>query len=801
MPEESPIVFDFPETAAPQVPELAAELAVLPLINTVLFPHMLTPLYVARAQAVAAVEDAMRADRVVLAIAQRHPEVETLVAGDLYGVGVEAVIQRLLKLPDGSISVVVQGRRRARVLHDVEHESGLRVQVEPIAEAVGDEDALEGLMRAVLAMFEQVVRLSRTISEDAYVAALNVTEPGWLADLIAAHLPLDVARRQDLLEQSEPAERLTMLTHLLGRELEMLQIEHQIHRQVQGEMDKAQREMYLREQMRAIQGELGQSDPHQRDLKHLRERFDAADLPGHAHARVAEELERLEYIPSAAPEYSVVRTYLDWLASLPWRRHTSDSNDLLRAARVLDEHHDGLRPTKDRVLEFLAARILAGPQIAAPILCFVGPPGVGKTSLGKAIATALGREFVRVSLGGVRDEAEIRGHRRTYIGALPGRIIKGMKEAGSANPVFVLDEIDKLGSDFRGDPAAALLEVLDPEQNHTFADHYLDIPFDLSQVLFITTANMLDPIAPALRDRMEIIALPGYTEEEKLRIARRFLVPRQIAANGIAEHAPRFPDATLTAIVRQYTHESGVRNLEREIGAVCRSLARLIVEGRDAPQQITPRYIDSVLGVPRYSHGLAEQADAVGVASGLTWTPMGGDVISIEVSVTRGRGQLHLTGQLGNVMKESAQTALTYARANAEALGIKAKRIDRSDIHVHVPEGGVPKDGPSAGIALAVALISALSGRAVRHQVAMTGEVTLRGRVLPVGGVREKVLGAQRAGIETVVLPAGNQRDYAELPAKVRRTLTSHFVSEMSEVLAIALAPRHDEGDDDVQED
>lgn len=822
MPEESPILFDFPSSPEAALVDGQGHervLPVVPLINTVLFPHMLTPLFVGRERSVAAIEEAMSGDRTILAVAQREPDVEEVGPSDLYDVGVEAVIQRILKMPDGSISIVVQGQRRMRVIEYLQQRPVLLAHSAAIYEDTEKTIAVEAMMRAVLSLFEKVVKLSRTLPDDSYIMAMNVSEPSWLADLIASTLPLDVPRRQEILETLDVEERLRRLSIMLSQELDVLELESRIHTQVQKEVDRSQREFFLREQMKAIQRELGQTDPMQREMDELRERILAAAMPERAQAKALEELERMEMMPPASPEYSVLRTYLDWLIHLPWSRQTDDDTDLVRAAQTLDRNHYGLPRVKERILEFMAARMLAGPRLKAPIVCFVGPPGVGKTSLGRSIAEALGRRFVRISLGGVHDEAEIRGHRRTYIGALPGRVIKAMKDAGTVNPVFMLDEIDKLGSDFRGDPASALLEVLDPEQNVGFTDHYLDIPYDLSRVLFITTANLLDPIPPALRDRMEVIHLPGYTEEEKLEIARRFLVPRQLEANGLASSeyqahpdaaangagaaparalgsALRFSDGALRQLIRGYTYEAGVRNLEREIGAICRKVARRVAEGRTYAHVVQPAALARYLGPPRYLYGLAEQRDEVGVATGMSWTANGGDVMAVEVSLMKGRGTLSLTGQLGEVMRESAQAALSFARANAEALGIKPKRFDTTDIHIHVPAGAVPKDGPSAGITMATALISALTGRPVRRDVAMTGEITLRGRVLPVGGVKEKVLGAHRAGIDTVILPQRNAVDLEEVPAHVKRRLHFVYVNHMLDVIACALCERERERDE-----
>jgi ATP-dependent Lon protease len=816
MPDDLPILFDFPNSPEAHLGEgqsAERELPIVPLINTVLFPHMLTPLFVGRERSVAAVEDAMEHDRTILAIAQREQDTEDVGSSDLFTIGVEAHIQRVLKMPDGSTSIVVQGRRRMRVRDFTAERPMLRATATPIYSEDDKSIAVEAMMRAVLSLFEKVVKLSRTLPDDSYIMAMNVDEPGWLADLIASTLPLDVPRRQEILETIDPEERLRRLSIMLTQELDVLELETRIHTQVQKEVDKSQREFFLREQMKAIQRELGQEDPLQRELLELRERILHAGMPEKVQLKAFDELERMEAMSPAAPEYSVLRTYLDWLLDLPWAQQTDDTDSLIDAAQTLDANHYGLPRIKERMLEFMAVRQLAGPRLKSPILCFVGPPGVGKTSLGRSIAEALGRHFVRISLGGIHDEAEIRGHRRTYIGALPGRIVKAMKDAGTINPVFMLDEIDKLGSDFRGDPSAALLEVLDPEQNNAFTDHYLDIPYDLSRVMFVTTANLLDPIPPPLRDRMEVIQLPGYTEEEKLQIARQFLVPKQLEANGLApelldtldEHSNgvdmtpehynvQFGEKALRHLIRHYTYEAGVRNLEREIGSICRKIARRVAEGRAFPRVVTPAVIEKYLGPPIRTHGAAEARDEVGVATGLSWTANGGDTMAIEVSVMEGRGALTLTGQLGDVMRESAQAALSFARANARRLGIDDRRFDKTDIHIHVPEGAVPKDGPSAGITLATALISALTGRAVKRDVAMTGEITLRGRVLPVGGVKEKILGAHRAGIGTIILPRKNERDLAEVPAHVKRRLSFIHVEHMDEVLAQAIceAPFHE---------
>lgn len=790
MSEEPLILFDFPTNQRLKQEEdhqQECDIAIVPLINTVLFPHMLAPLFVSREPSVAAIEEAMMGSRTVLAVTQRDPDVEEVGYQDLYTIGVEATVQRVLRMPDGTTSIVVQGQRRMRITEHIQTEPYLVARATPLYTEEDRSLEVEAMMRAVLSLFEKVVRLSRTLPDDSYIMAMNVEEPGWLADLIASTLPLDIPRRQEILETLDPEERLRRLSVMLSQELDVLELESRIHNQVQKEVDRSQREFFLREQMKAIQRELGQMDPVQREIIQLRERIIARGMPEAVQAKAVDELERLEMMPIAAPEYSVVRTYIDWLLDLPWTEFTEDTHDFRQAAHVLDRNHYGLPKVKERILEFMAARYLAGSELKSPILCFVGPPGVGKTSLGKSIAEALGRNFVRLSLGGVHDEAEIRGHRRTYVGALPGRIVRTMKEAGTANPVFMLDEVDKLGSDFRGDPASALLEVLDPEQNDTFGDHYLDVPYDLSKVFFITTANVLDSIPYALLDRMEVIEISGYTEEEKVQIARQFLIQKQWKANGLKPNTIRFNDNSLQHLISAYTYEAGVRNLEREIGSICRKVARRIAENRRHPRVATPSLVMKYLGPPRYSYGIAEECDEVGVTTSMVWTSNGGDIMPIEITLMEGKGNLMLTGQLGEIMQESAQAALSYTRSNAKRLHIPAKRFDKEDIHIHVPEGAVPKDGPSAGITIATALISAFTAQLVRREVAMTGEITLRGRVLPVGGIKEKVIGAYRAGIKTIIIPKKNERDLVDVPSSVRRKVTFYYADRMEDVLRVAL--------------
>jgi ATP-dependent Lon protease len=765
----------------------ALVLPILPVRNTVLFPHVVTPLFVDRDRSLRAIEESMGGERTLVVLAQRDPEIERPGADDLYLIGTEAVVGRMLKMPDGSTSALVQGQRRVRIVGFEADEPYLRLSVEPIEEAEGDGEEADSLIRAVLGMYEKVVKLSRTIPDDHYVAAINIDQAGWLADFVVSDLELGVTDRQEILETLDPVERLHKASMLLARELEVLELQNKIHSQVQTEVDKNQREYFLREQLKAIQKELGEADAQGREVLKLREKLEAAGLPEEVSVKADEELERLSVMPTMSPEVGMVRSYLEWIAALPWSVSTEDQLDIERAAKVLDEHHYGLQRIKERILEYMAVRKLAKERMRSPVICFVGPPGVGKTSLGKAIAQAIGRKFVRVSLGGVRDEAEIRGHRRTYIGALPGRVLQTMRTAGTINPVFMLDEIDKLGSDFRGDPSAALLEVLDPEQNFGFSDHYLDVPYDLSKVMFVTTANILDPVPPALRDRMEVIELPGYVEDEKYEITRRFLVPRQTSEHGLTTSQLRFTEQAIRHIIREYTHEAGVRNLERQVSTICRKVARRVATGDTKRTTVSLRNLEELLGPPRFTRNLAEENDELGIATGVSWSPAGGDVMTVEVSLLEGKGQLVTTGQLGDVMKESAQAALSYARLRATDLGLAPRFYETMDVHIHVPAGAIPKDGPSAGITMATALVSGLTRRPSHREVAMTGEITLRGRVLPVGGIREKVVAAHRAGIKTFVLPRQNMKDLDEVPEDARRELTFVPVEMMDEVLTVAL--------------
>jgi ATP-dependent Lon protease len=762
------------------------ELPVLPIRNAVILPNMVVPLFVEREGALKAIEDALARDRTILAVTQIDQEQENPTSRDLYRFGTECSIGRVLRMPDGSTSVLVQGQRRARIEGWTRQAPYGSARATLLDDPTDDSPDLAALMRTGLSLVERCTKLGTRLTEDAYIQALNIDRPGALADFIVAQLEPPINVRQQVLELLDPAERLRRACELIGVELRVLELERKIQDEVQQEVDRGQREFYLREQLRIIQRELGEHDPAVRETQDLREHILARHMPSDVEARALKEADRLESMPSMAPEYSVVRTYLDWLTALPWQERTPDQLDLARVAAALDANHYGLIRVKDRILEHIAVRKLA-PQGRTPILCFAGPPGVGKTSLGRSIAEALGRKFVRVSLGGVRDEAEIRGHRRTYVGALPGRLVQNMKAAQTVNPLFVLDEIDKLAADFRGDPAAALLEVLDPEQNHAFSDHYLEVPYDLSQVFFIVTANDLSNIPSPLRDRLEVIEIPGYTEEEKLHIARSYLVPRQMHDAGLSQARIEMDDDAIRRVIREYTYESGVRGLEREIGAIMRKVARRVAEGRRTKALVTAGRLSGYLGPQKFYPSEAEERDEIGVATGLAWTAAGGDLTSVEVMTIPGHGIVSLTGQLGDVMKESAHAAITFARARADLLGLPAGFHESLDLHIHFPSGGIPKDGPSAGITMAVAIISALTGRPVRHDVAMTGEITLRGRVLPVGGVKEKMLAAHRAGIRTIILPRRNLKDLDEVNVEVRETLHVIPADGMDEVLAAAL--------------
>ncbi len=799
---------DFDFTQFPDFPELFPELGddlfdqpmtqdsngliecpFLPLRDVVLFPQMVMPLFIGRERSLAAINAANRNHENLIVAAQRDNDALDPEENDLYVIGTEATIGRVLRMPDETTSVLAQGRRRVEIVEFTQWKPYIRVRARVIEEPEEWHGNTEALMRAVQALFEKVVSLNHSLPEEAYTYALNLGEPGWLADFVASTLPVPVATRQEIIEILDPHERLQTISVLLAKELDVLELEDEIQNQVQQEVDRSHREHFLREQMRVIQGELGEMDVFGQELSELREAVARKNLPEGVRAKTDKELSRLAAMPPMSPEIGIIRTYIDWILDLPWIEESPDNLDVANAAAVLDADHYGLEKIKDRILEYIAVRRIAAESMRSPILCFVGPPGTGKTSLGRSIARALGREFVRISLGGVRDEAEIRGHRRTYIGAMPGRIIQAMRRVGTRNPLFMLDEVDKLGSDFRGDPSAALLEVLDPEQNNSFVDHYLGMEYDLSRVLFVTTANYLDPIPPALQDRMEIIEFSSYLEEEKLGILRQFLVPRQLEEHGLNDRGLKFEEEALKTLIREYTREAGVRNLEREVANVCRKIARQVAEGKSPPRHVTAALVRQFLGPSRFADDIRPDVDEVGVATGAAWTAAGGELMIIEVNLMPGKGTLTLTGQLGEVMRESAQAALTYTRSQAKALGIEPERFEKQDIHIHLPEGGVPKDGPSAGATLATALISAFTERPILRDVCMTGEITLRGRVLPVGGVREKALAARRAGVRTFILPRKNERDLLEIPEHLRRDVEFVLVDRIEQVIEAALLP------------
>ena len=772
---------------------IPGELPVLPLRDTVLFPNSFMPLAVAREASVRLIDEATASGRMIGVFTQREASVEEPLLDDLYPIGTATHIHKMFKLPDGSLRLIVQGLARVRLERIVQTRPYLRGAVVSAEEILRDEDHLEidALQRNIKGNFQHVVSLSPVLSDDLQALAANITDPGKLADFIASSLTtIGTPVKQEVLDTLDIRARMDALNRILIKELEVLELGSKIQSQVQSEVGKNQREYFLREQLKAIQKELGEGDDQAREIDELRGKVDAAGMPESVKKEALRELDRLSKMPVAAAEYTVSRTYMDWIVALPWAKRTEDSIDLRKTKEILDADHSGLEKVKDRVLEYLAVRKL-NPDVKGPILCFLGPPGVGKTSLAKSIANSLGRKFVRVSLGGMRDEAEIRGHRRTYIGALPGQIIQGLRRAESKNPVFILDEIDKLGSDFRGDPASALLEVLDPEQNNTFRDHYLDVPFDLSEVLFLTTANVLDPVPPALRDRMEVLELAGYTEEEKLKIAVEHLIAKQIKNHGLSPDNVEFTEQAIRAVIRGYTREAGVRNLEREIGALCRKIARRRAEGDEARIVISDELVVEMLGAPTFlDEEIENRTKDPGVAVGLAWTPAGGDVLFVEASRMQGGGSLTLTGHLGDVMKESARTALSWFRSHATRYGVDPEFYKDAEVHLHVPSGAIPKDGPSAGVTMVTALASELSGRPVRGDVAMTGEITLSGRVLPVGGIKEKVLAARRHGIREVILPRQNEKNIKEdLTEELRAELTIHYVTHIEEVTSVALLP------------
>jgi len=763
--------------------KIPGKLPLLPVRDIVVFPQMVLPLFVGRDLSVKAIEKAVSEKKLVLLAAQKSLDVEDPKAKDIYTLGTVGTIMRMLRLSDGRIKILVQGIKKAKILSFSQTAPYYEVEIETLEEPVLTQISaeVEATVRAVKEQMEKAISFGKFLMPDVVALIENLDDPGRLADLVVSNLGLKVDVAQDVLETIDPVERLKKASDILGKELHVLIMQQKIQSEAKGEMDKVQREYFLREQLKAIQKELGESDDRSEEIDDFREKIAAAKMTKKVEKEAMKQLRRLERMHPDAAEAVTVRTYLEWMVELPWSKQTKDRLDISAAKKILDEDHYDLERIKERILEYLAVRKMKG-KLKGPILCFVGPPGVGKTSLGKSIARSLGRKFVRISLGGVHDEAEIRGHRRTYVGALPGRLIQGMKQAGTANPVFMMDEIDKIGTDFRGDPSSALLEVLDPEQNHSFSDHYLGVPFNLSNVMFITTANQIDPIPLPLRDRMEMIELSGYTVEEKVGIAKNFLLPRQLEEHGTAPALVKISDAALDQIVTHYTREAGVRNLEREIARVLRKIARKIAEGGKKVIRVTPSNLHQFLGIPKFIPEAEAESDSIGVATGLAWTPTGGDVLQIEATLMKGKGELILTGSLGKVMKESAQAALSYIRSQEKALKIKPALFAKNDIHIHVPAGAIPKDGPSAGITLATALTSAFTGVPVRRDVAMTGEITLRGRVLPIGGLKEKILAAKRAGMKTIIFPKRNEKDLEEVPKHLQKGLEFVFAEQVDTV-------------------
>jgi ATP-dependent Lon protease len=768
--------------------QVPSKLPVLLLRDIAVYPYMIIPLYVGREKSKNAVDLALSSHRMILLLTQKDMEVEDPKREDVYDMGTVALIMRMLKLPDGRIRILAQGLVRARIETFEEEQDTVLAQVQVVSEPEGEDQSIEkeALVRNVRAGLEKAASLGKNLAPEVLIISANVDDPGRLADLVAANLELKVTEAQAILEVVDPLRRLKKVYELLAKELELLDVQSRISSEAKGEMDKMQKQYFLRQQMKAIQKELGEGSDIQEEIKAYQDKLGKLKVAPEVREELEKQISRLSQMHPESAETAVVRNYLDWMFDLPWNKSTLDNLDLRKAKTILDEDHYGLEKVKDRILEYLAVRSIS-KKLKGPLLCFVGPPGVGKTSLGKSIARALGRKFIRISLGGVRDEAEIRGHRRTYVGAMPGRIIQGLRRAGSHNPVFMMDEVDKIGADFRGDPSAALLEVLDPEQNKDFRDHYLGVPFDLSRVMFITTANLLDPIQPAFRDRMEILQLPGYIEEEKLQIALRHLVPKQLDENALNSKLIEFNRGAIQKMISLYTREAGVRNLEREIASVCRKVARKVAEGKKGLTPITPQNLESFLGPPRIFRDQVLKNDQVGVATGVAWTETGGEILFVEATKMKGKGQLSLTGSLGEVMKESAQAALSYARVHAQELGIEAKMFAENDFHIHIPEGAIPKDGPSAGITIATALISVCTDVKVRRDVAMTGEITLRGNVLPIGGVKEKVLAAQRSGVTRMILPLPNKKDLADIPPAIRKNMKFIFVGDIKQVFSNAL--------------
>ena len=759
----------------------------LPLRDIIVFPHMVVPLFVGRQKSIRALEEAMNKQKFILLAAQKDAKTNEPSEGDIYNVGTLGTVVQLLRLPDGTVKVLVEGKKRARIARYVPNQEFFLVDVEEIEESSEATTEVEALIRSVNSTFENYVKLNKKIPPEMIMSVASITDPARLADTIVAHLGIKLEDKESLLETFDPAARLEKVLGYMRSEIEILEVEKRIRTRVKKQMEKTQKEYYLNEQMRAIQKELGEKDEFKNEIQELEEKIKARKMTAEAQEKAEKELKKLKMMSPMSAEATVVRNYIDWLISLPWGEYTDDKLDIGEAEKILEEDHYGLEKVKQRILEYLAVQSLVG-EIKGPVLCLVGPPGVGKTSLGKSIARSTGRKFVRVSLGGVRDEAEIRGHRRTYIGALPGKIIQSMKKAGSNNPVFLLDEVDKMSTDFRGDPSSALLEVLDPEQNTAFNDHYLDVDYDLSKVMFITTANNLERIPRPLQDRMEIIRIAGYTELEKLNIAKKYLVPKVREQNGLKETNIEFSDNAILGLIRHYTKEAGVRNLERELASLCRKVVVEVVKGdRDAHILINSKSLSKYLGPEKYRYGRAEQEVKIGVTTGLAWTDLGGELLNIEVAVVPGKGKLTITGRLGEVMQESAQAAMSYVRSRADDLGLERDFYQKIDLHIHVPEGATPKAGPSAGITLATALVSALTRLPVRADLAMTGEVTLRGRVLPIGGLKEKVLAAHRGGIKHVLIPAENEKDISEIPPSILKTVTIEMVEHMDEVLRKAL--------------
>lgn len=760
------------------------ELPVLPLLDTVVYPQMVTALGVSTERELKLIDHVLTGKRLLALALQKNPKEKDARPEDLYNYATAAVVLQMLRMPDNSARMLVQGVARLRLVQFVREEPYLEARVELLEDIMEEDTETEALVRSVSDQFMKMVSMAPSLPEELKIAVVNIDHPGRLADMIASHLSINVHEKEEILEAIKVKERLKKVNTFISKEMEVLELAKKIQGQVKSEMEKGQREYYLRQQLKAIQEELGETDERTMEIQELKQKIAQAKLPPEALKEAERELSRLQKMPPQAAEYTVSRTYLDWLVALPWAVSTTDNLDINQAQKVLDEDHYNLKRVKDRILEYLAVRKLK-TDMKGPILCFVGPPGTGKTSLGKSIARALGRKFIRMSLGGIRDEAEVRGHRRTYVGALPGRIIQGMRKAESNNPVFMLDEIDKLGMDFRGDPSSALLEVLDPEQNFSFSDHYLEVPFDLSKVMFITTANYLEPVPPALKDRMEVLELPGYTEEEKLSIAKEFLIPKQIREHGLTPENISFEDEAVKSIIGNYTREAGLRNLERAIATVCRKVAKEIAAGKTQSIVVKEEALGDFLGPIAFFKEVAERTSEPGVATGLAWTPTGGDILFIESTYMPGTGKLILTGQLGEVMKESAEAAMSYVRSKSKALNIPLQDFTKYDFHIHVPAGAIPKDGPSAGVTMAMSLLSLLTGRAVRSEVAMTGEITLRGRVLPVGGIKEKVLAAKRAGITTIVLPRKNEKDLVEVHEEVKAKMEFHFVEKVDEMLPI----------------